>query len=56
MFIGANTEADFETQPHLFETMVFGGTNDGRMSKSRTWEDAEQQHKLVCAEIASEPS
>lgn len=53
VFIGTNTEADFETPPCLFETMVLGGPHDGKVSKTRTWKEAEEQHKLFCEKIAS---
>lgn len=52
-FIGANTEADFSIKPHLFETLVRGGPHDGVTSKAATWEEAEQQHKLMCERLAS---
>lgn len=51
-FIGANTEADFSIKPRLFETLVLGGPHDGVTSKATTWEEAEQQHKLMCERLA----
>lgn len=31
--------------PLLFETMIFGGENDGYQSRYSTWEEAEDGHK-----------
>lgn len=43
----------FLDPPLLFETMVFGGPNAGRCSKSYTWEEAEAEHrKFLASEFA----
>lgn len=34
--------------PVLFETLVFGGPHDGRMSRYCTWDEAERGHKVMC--------
>jgi hypothetical protein len=33
--------------PKLFETMVFGGPQDGRTEKAETWEEAERNHRAI---------
>ena len=35
--------------PLLFETMIFGGTEDSYQERCSTWEEAEEQHKKACA-------
>lgn len=40
-----------EGPPLLFETMIFGGTNDGWQDRYSTWEEAEAGHKKA-VEIA----
>jgi hypothetical protein len=35
-------------QPLLFETMIFGGENDGYCDRYATWEEAEEGHQRAC--------
>jgi len=39
--------------PLLFETLVFGGPLAGEMERCSTWEQAEAQHKAMCARVKS---
>ncbi len=41
----------FGGQVLLFETMVFGGKEDGHCERYSTWEDAEKGHHEVCEMI-----
>ena len=34
--------------PLLFETMIFGGPEDGYQERYSTWEEAEKGHKTTC--------
>lgn len=44
--------------PLLFETMVFGGNDDGFMSRYSTWQEAEQGHEAIVNRLVpkSEPN
>lgn len=45
MFFGMQAfENDDKGNPLVFETMIFGGENDGYCDKHGTWEDAELGH------------
>jgi hypothetical protein len=49
MFVGLRvTDVD---PPFLFETMVFGGTADGRRNVYRTWTEASVGHGRMVREI-----
>ncbi len=37
----------------LFETMIFGGANDGYQERYATWDEAERGHKRICEEISA---
>ena len=39
--------------PILFETMVFGGPLDQKMSRCATWEEAEAMHEAMCDRVRS---
>jgi hypothetical protein len=41
--------------PLLFESMVFGGEDDGEMVRYSTWEEAETGHKLLVAKYLTKP-
>lgn len=43
-------------EPHIFETMVFGGDSDGDMERCATWEQAERQHAEMCRAALSRAS
>lgn len=34
--------------PYLFETMIFGGDNDGYQERCSTWNEAVAMHKRAC--------
>lgn len=38
-------------KPVLFETMVFGGEDDGYIRRYHTWEEAERGHGLICGRV-----
>ncbi len=46
-----------EGPPHIFETMIFGGPEDGWTERCETWEQAEEMHRraIAVAEAAFEP-
>lgn len=48
VFLGLDHRMFGEGPPILFETLVFGGPNDGRMERYCTWEEAERGHKVMC--------
>ncbi len=37
----------FGGKPLLFETMIFGGQQDGFQERCSTWEEAEARHKIA---------
>jgi hypothetical protein len=41
--------------PLLFESMVFGGEDDGEMVRYSTWEEAETGHKLLVEKYLTKP-
>ena len=41
----------FDTEPVLFETLVFGGPWDGECERYCSWEQAEKGHKRMCKKI-----
>jgi len=45
-----------EGPPLLFETMVFGGSQNGECYRYTTWKEAEEGHKKVCKEIFKKKS
>lgn len=49
VFLGLdhNWSGHDDAMPLLFETMVFGGPDDGDMFRCCTWEEAEAQHATV---------
>jgi hypothetical protein len=51
VFLGIEHGWSDEGQPIVFETMVFNGPMDGHQERSATWQEAEQIHERVCAEV-----
>jgi hypothetical protein len=49
VFLGIDHNWFGNGPPLLFETMVFGGPEDGHLMRCSTWAEAEQQHERVCA-------
>ena len=47
VFLGMNHAFDLGT-PLLFETMIFGGKEDGYCERYTTWEEAEKGHLEAC--------
>lgn len=47
VFLGLDHGDGHET-PILFETLVFGGDNDGYMLRYTSWDDAISGHQEVC--------
>jgi hypothetical protein len=45
-----------EGKPLLFETMVFGGDDDGAQDRCTTWEEAEAMHATMVARVKNEGS
>ena len=38
-------------EPLLFETMIFGGENDGYRYQYLTWDDAVKGHQFACEKV-----
>lgn len=55
VFLGLN-HAFGESQPMLFETMVFGGEHDQDCERYSTWDEAETGHKETVARIRASSS
>jgi len=51
VFLGLDHQWDPDGPPLLFETMVFGGIEDGYCDRYTTWREAEQGHMEVCQRI-----
>ena len=47
VFLGIDHSFD-GGEPLLFETMIFGGNQDGYLERYPTWEDAEKGHDIAC--------
>jgi hypothetical protein len=47
VFLGIDHAFVGEYPPVLFETMIFGGENDGYQERYTTWEEAEQGHSKI---------
>lgn len=45
VFLGIDHRLGGNSEPLLFETMVFGGKHDQEMERYSTWEQAEAGHK-----------
>ncbi len=45
VFIGIDASLGRAKKPLLFETMVFGGSDDGARRKYPTWKEAKKGHK-----------
>jgi hypothetical protein len=48
VFLGINHQY-FDGPPLLFETMIFGGSEDGYQTRCSTWDQAEAQHAEALA-------
>jgi hypothetical protein len=49
VFLGTDQRIDGEGPPLIFETMIFGGPEDGYTARASTWEEAEKSHLDACA-------
>jgi hypothetical protein len=38
-------------EPLLFETMIFGGAEDGYQERYSTWDEAVKGHKFACEKV-----
>lgn len=54
VFLGLDHSFGKEGGPILFETMIFGGRNDGWQRRYKTWQQAEQGHVLACMHAQGE--
>jgi hypothetical protein len=50
VFLGVNHGLS-DGPPLVFETMVFDGPMDGYQERCSTWQEAEEIHERVCAEV-----
>jgi hypothetical protein len=50
VFLGVN-HGYGDGPPLVFETMVFDGPMDGYEERCSTWQEAEEIHERVCAEV-----
>jgi hypothetical protein len=53
VFLGMDHNFWDEGPPLLFETMVFGGPLDSRLTRCSTWEEAEDQHRVMMMEVSA---
>jgi len=53
VFLGINHGFD-EEKPLLFETMIFGGKNDGYTDRYNTYSEAEEGHKKAVELVRNE--
>jgi hypothetical protein len=52
IFLGTDHRPAFgKGPPLLFETMIFGGPEDGRQWRWSTWDDAEMNHNAIVATL-----
>lgn len=51
VFLGLDHNFALKGLPVLFETMVFGGLNDGWQDRYHTWEEAETGHEEVVSRL-----
>jgi hypothetical protein len=51
VFLGLDHNYLGRGKPLLFETMVFGGLNDGEQIRTSTWEAAEQAHEQMIERV-----
>jgi hypothetical protein len=54
VFLGLDHNFGREGAPLLFETMVFGGAQDGQQERYSTWEEAEAGHRAMCLTVFGE--
>lgn len=47
VFLGSDHAWGSDSQPLIFETLVFGGVLDGEMHRYSTWEEAEAGHRRM---------
>ncbi len=52
VFLGLNHRYG-EGEPLLFETMIFGGEDDGYQDRYSTWDDAVKGHKFACEKVSA---
>lgn len=52
VFLGIN-HRDGEGEPILFETMIFGGDEDGYQERYCTWDEAVEGHKFACEKVSA---
>lgn len=50
VFLGLD-HSYFAGSPVLFESMVFGGEQDGDCQRYHTWDEAEAGHEKLCDEL-----
>jgi hypothetical protein len=51
VFLALDHDFFGEGPPLLFETMVFGGAQDGACYRYSTWEEAEAGHRAMCLTV-----
>ncbi len=51
VFLSLNHGIYPTNQPVLFETMIFGGINDGYQDRCNTYDEAEKMHARICAAV-----
>lgn len=57
VFLGIDHGGFGDGPPMLFETMIFGGPDDGAQWRFATWEEAEAHHMATCRTLrAAHPS
>jgi hypothetical protein len=56
VFLGLDHNWSDDGPPILWETLVFGGSQDGTMRRYRSREDALRGHREVCREVFNRPT
>lgn len=51
VFLGLDYSFNSDSEPVLFETMVFGGEMDQEMDRCCTYEGAIKMHELMCEKV-----
>ncbi len=51
IFLGLNHAFEEGVRPLLYETMIFGGSRDGKQWKCGTYDEAEKQHKFAVKKV-----
>lgn len=54
VFLGLDHSFFSDKKPILFETMIFGGEQEGYQERYSTWAEAEEGHQKACEMVVNE--